>query len=101
LVLRLLRWKSRERETVPEKWGHFVVMSQIQRRFLDEYTARFQIFYVVILVVFLILLLVIYFYSRSVIGPIRSLSEEHPAALSARSEWARARPNSSSTSSAR
>jgi len=50
-------------------------MSKIQKRFLDEYAGKFRIFYVIIILVFLVLLLVIYFYSRSVIGPIRSLSQ--------------------------
>jgi HAMP domain-containing protein len=50
-------------------------MESIKRRFLQEYEDKFQIFYAVIGVVLVILLLVIFFYSRSVIQPIRSLSE--------------------------
>ena len=50
-------------------------MDQIERRFLQEYGNRFRIFYLVIMMVLLVLLLVIYFYSRSVIHPIRYLSE--------------------------
>ncbi len=50
-------------------------MRQIERRYLDEYQGKFQVFYIVILVVLIVLLAVIYFYSRSVIRPIRHLSE--------------------------
>jgi HAMP domain-containing protein len=50
-------------------------MKQIETRFLDEYGGKFRIFYVIIGVVLIVLLAVIYFYSRSVIRPIRSLSE--------------------------
>jgi HAMP domain-containing protein len=50
-------------------------MRQIEKRYLDEYQGKFQIFYIVILIVLVVLLAVIYFYSRSVIGPIRHLSE--------------------------
>jgi HAMP domain-containing protein len=50
-------------------------MKQIERGFLEEYEEKSQIFYFIILVVLIILLAVIYFYSRSVIRPIRHLSE--------------------------
>ena len=50
-------------------------MEAIKRSFLQEYEDKFQIFYAIIGVVLVILLLVIFFYSRSVIQPIRSLSE--------------------------
>jgi len=50
-------------------------MQQIENRFLQEYENKFQIFYAIIGVVLIVLLLVIYFYSRSVIDPIRYLSE--------------------------
>jgi HAMP domain-containing protein len=52
-----------------------VRMKQIERGFLEEYEEKSQIFYFIILVVLIILLAVIYFYSRSVIRPIRHLSE--------------------------
>ena len=52
-----------------------VRMRQIERGFLEEYEEKSQIFYFIILVVLIILLAVIYFYSRSVIRPIRHLSE--------------------------
>jgi HAMP domain-containing protein len=50
-------------------------MSQLQNRYLGEYEKKFQIFYVATLLVLAVLLLVIYFYSRSVIQPILSLSD--------------------------
>ncbi len=50
-------------------------MKQIEKRYQDEYQRKFQIFYIVILVVLFVLLAGIYFYSRSVIRPIRHLSE--------------------------
>jgi HAMP domain-containing protein len=50
-------------------------MRQIEKRYLEEYQGKFQIFYIVILIVLVVLLAVIYFYSRSVILPIRHLSE--------------------------
>jgi HAMP domain-containing protein len=50
-------------------------MQEIERRFLALYADKFQVFYVIIGVVLVILLAVIYFYSRSVIQPIRHLSE--------------------------
>jgi HAMP domain-containing protein len=50
-------------------------MKQIERRYADQYEGKFQAFYIVILLVLVVLLAVIYLYSRSVIGPIRQLSE--------------------------
>jgi len=50
-------------------------MKQIESRYLEAYEGRIKIFYVVILCVLLVLLVRIYFYARSVIGPIRYLSE--------------------------
>jgi HAMP domain-containing protein len=50
-------------------------MKWIQGRYLDAYDIRIQIFYLVIGVTLVILLMVIYFYSRSVVRPIRYLSE--------------------------
>lgn len=50
-------------------------MKQIEKRYLEEYQGKFQVFYIVILIVLVVLLAVIYFYSRSVILPIRHLSE--------------------------
>lgn len=50
-------------------------MSQLQNSYLGEYEKKFQIFYVATLLVLAVLLLVIYFYSRSVIQPILSLSD--------------------------
>jgi HAMP domain-containing protein len=50
-------------------------MTQLQNRYLGEYEKKFQIFYIATLLVLAVLLLVIYFYSRSVIQPILSLSD--------------------------
>jgi len=50
-------------------------MEVIKRRFLQVYEVKFEIFYVLIGVVLVILLIVIFFYSRSVIQPIRYLSD--------------------------
>jgi HAMP domain-containing protein len=50
-------------------------MTQLQSRYLGEYEKKFQIFYIATLLVLAVLLLVIYFYSRSVIQPILSLSD--------------------------
>jgi len=50
-------------------------MKQIEARFLDEYGRKFVLFYLVILAVLVALLAVIYLYSRSVVLPIRTLSE--------------------------
>ena len=52
-----------------------VKMKQIEKKFLDEYAKKFQMFYLIILVVLIVLMVVIYVYSRSVIQPIRTLSE--------------------------
>jgi HAMP domain-containing protein len=50
-------------------------MKQIESRYLEAYEDKIKIFYVVILCVVLVLLVRIYFYDRSVIQPIRYLSE--------------------------
>jgi HAMP domain-containing protein len=50
-------------------------MKWVERGYLDAYDIRIQIFYLVVLVALVVLLMVIYFYSRSVIRPIRYLSE--------------------------
>jgi HAMP domain-containing protein len=50
-------------------------MKQIERTYLEDYQGRIKIFYLVILGVVIILLVRIYFYARSVIHPIRYLSE--------------------------
>jgi len=50
-------------------------MNQIKKKYLEEYEERIKIFYLVILCVLLILFVRIYFYARSVIHPIRYLSE--------------------------
>jgi HAMP domain-containing protein len=50
-------------------------MNQIKEKYLEEYEERIKIFYLVILCVLLILFVRIYFYARSVIHPIRHLSE--------------------------
>jgi HAMP domain-containing protein len=50
-------------------------MTHLQSRYLGEYEKKFQIFYIATLLVLAILLLVIYFYSRSVIKPILTLSD--------------------------
>ena len=50
-------------------------MKQIEKQYLNQYERKFQIFYIVILIVLVVLLAVIYVYSRSVIHPIRHLSE--------------------------
>ena len=50
-------------------------MNQIEKRFLEGYRTKFRNFYLIILLVLIVLLLVIYLYSRSVIQPIRYLSE--------------------------
>jgi HAMP domain-containing protein len=52
-----------------------VKMKQIEKKFLDEYWNKFQTFYLIILLVLIVLMVVIYIYSRSVIQPIRRLSE--------------------------
>ena len=50
-------------------------MKLIEGRYLDSYDMKTQMFYLVIAIDLIILLLVIYFYSRSVVRPIRYLSE--------------------------
>jgi HAMP domain-containing protein len=50
-------------------------MKQIEKQYAEQYEKKFQAFYIVILIVLVVLLAVIYLYSRSVIGPIRELSE--------------------------
>jgi len=50
-------------------------MKQIEKSFLEGYEDKIKIFYVVILCVVLVLLIRIYFYARSLIRPIRYLSE--------------------------
>jgi HAMP domain-containing protein len=50
-------------------------MKQIEKSYLEGYEDKIKIFYVVILCVVLVLLVRIYFYARSVIHPIRYLSE--------------------------
>ena len=50
-------------------------MKLIEGRYLDSYDMKIQVFYLVIAVVLVVLLMVIYFYSRSVVSPIRYLSE--------------------------
>jgi len=52
-----------------------VKMKQIEKKFLDEYGKKFRVFYLIILAVLIVLMVVIYIYSRSVIQPIRTLSE--------------------------
>jgi HAMP domain-containing protein len=50
-------------------------MKWVEGRYLDAYDTRIQIFYLVTAVTLVILLMVIYFYSRSVVRPIRYLSQ--------------------------
>jgi HAMP domain-containing protein len=50
-------------------------MRWIQGRYLDAYDIKIRIFYLVMVVALVVLLMVIYFYSRSVVRPIRYLSE--------------------------
>ena len=50
-------------------------MKPIERRYLQEYEMKIQIFYLVILIALLIVIGVISYYSRSVIRPILYLSE--------------------------
>jgi len=50
-------------------------MKWVQGRYLDAYDIKIRIFYLVIMVTLVVLLMVIYFYSRSVVRPIRYLSE--------------------------
>ncbi len=50
-------------------------MKGIERTYLEDYQSRIKIFYLVILAVVVVLLATIFFYARSVIHPIRYLSE--------------------------
>jgi HAMP domain-containing protein len=50
-------------------------MKDVERSYLEDYQDRIRIFYLVTLCVIIVLLLRIYFYARSVIYPIRYLSE--------------------------
>jgi HAMP domain-containing protein len=50
-------------------------MKWVERRYLDAYDIRIQIFYLITVVTLVVLLMVIYFYSRSVVRPIRYLSQ--------------------------
>jgi HAMP domain-containing protein len=50
-------------------------MKWVQGRYLDAYDIKIRIFYLVMVVALVALLMVIYFYSRSVVRPIRYLSE--------------------------
>jgi HAMP domain-containing protein len=52
-----------------------VKMKQVEARFLGEYAKKFMFFYLIIFAVLIVLMAVIYLYSRSVILPIRTLSE--------------------------
>jgi HAMP domain-containing protein len=52
-----------------------VKMKEIEWRYQKQYQEKFQIFYIIMSALLLILLVVIYLYSRSVIQPIRYLSE--------------------------
>jgi HAMP domain-containing protein len=60
-------------------------MNQIEKSSLEGYEDKIKIFYVVILCVVLLLLIRIYFYARSLIRPIRYLSEV--ADKISRGEW--------------
>lgn len=60
---------SRPEKAIEEK------IRPIERRYLQEYEMKIQIFYLVILIAILIMIGVIYYYSRSVIRPILYLSE--------------------------
>jgi HAMP domain-containing protein len=50
-------------------------LKRTEREYLDAYQAKMQLFYFLILIALLFLLIVVYFYSRSVIRPIRHLAE--------------------------
>ncbi len=50
-------------------------MKSIESRYLETYELKVQIFYLIIIAVVVILLMIIFFYSRSIIRPIRQLSE--------------------------
>jgi HAMP domain-containing protein len=50
-------------------------MNQIEKKYLDEFDKRLQTFYIVMMIGSIVLFLAIYLFSRSVIHPLRSLSE--------------------------
>jgi len=50
-------------------------MKFIESGYFDAYEAKIQVFYFVMLVAMVLMLVVVYFYSRSVVRPIRYLSE--------------------------
>jgi HAMP domain-containing protein len=50
-------------------------MKQIEKRYLEGYEDKIKIFYLITLCIVLVLLIRIYFYARSLIRPIRYLSE--------------------------
>lgn len=50
-------------------------MKIFERRYLESYEIKIQVFYLVILLDLIVLLGVIFYYSRSVVRPIRYLSE--------------------------
>jgi len=50
-------------------------MRWVEGRYLDAYDIRIRVFYLVVLVTLVVLLMVIYFYSSSVVRPIRYLSQ--------------------------
>jgi HAMP domain-containing protein len=52
-----------------------VKMKEVEWRYQKQYQEKFQVFYIIMSALLLILLVVIYLYSRSVIQPIRYLSE--------------------------
>jgi HAMP domain-containing protein len=50
-------------------------MKRVEGEYLEDYGIKIQLFYFVILIALIFLLMVVYFYSRSVIRPIRHLAE--------------------------
>ena len=50
-------------------------MKWLQGRYLDAYDIKIRLFYLVMMVTLVFLLMIVYFYSRSVVRPIRYLSE--------------------------
>lgn len=50
-------------------------MMKVEKEYLDAYRTRIQLFYFVILAALVFLLIVTFFYSRSVIRPIRQLAD--------------------------
>ncbi len=50
-------------------------MKGVERTYLEDYQDRIKIFYLVVLCVIIVLLLTIFFYARSVVQPIRNLSQ--------------------------